>query len=210
MIEPDFNARILKGDDIISLEQKDNGNGSGNEIILKGKEEGTALLEVDYDAIDIKGDNSVTGQYGACYDNRKGLAVIQVGGNHAKVNFGIKDAFGKKKKWDSEFDTVYFFDEGGSVKMEPEAEGSSVAKVEVNNNPAGDSWKTVVPTEGQYEVPVVNGNNIIKVTTVDGKSAYQVVRGAKANFTVENLTSPGQEPVAGDKVRVKQIGRAHV
>jgi hypothetical protein len=80
-----------------------------------------------------------------------------------------------------------------------------VATVSVSHNKGG-SYKTITGNDGTYVVPIVPGNNIIRITDSNGKTAFQVVRGARCSYTVTNLTSKGQPVSVGDTVRVQFEG----
>ena len=203
IIEPDFHANILSGSDIVGIKSGNSGNGTGNSMNITAKKAGTAIVEVTYDAIDIGGNTEYTGRYGASSSNRKGLVIIQVGNSGSStIKFGIEGSNGKVKKWDSEFDTVYFFGKSGTVKMKPSVTGSTISKVEVNNAPSSDTWTEISGNNGEYTVPVADGNNIVRITAADGTVSYQLVRGAKASYTVTNETDPGKDPAVGDKLKI--------
>ena len=134
--------------------------------------------------------------------------VVQVGG-HADVDFGIKGrasqgsleyADSRAKAWDAEFDTLYFTDEKGELKLSPTAD-SAIQKVQISAD-KGKSWTTITDTDGVYTAPIAHGNNIIRVITSDGE-AYQVVRGYKVNVTYKITNDNGNGVVdTGETVRV--------
>lgn len=196
IIEPDFHFNVLweSEDGVISLSDKAN-NMTGGESwkTLTANKEGTAIIEVTYDAIDIRG-GQYNGVYGASDPARTGLVVVQVGGNDSSVDFGIDSMASQgsvvyekssPKVWDAEFDTLYFTGESGELKLTPTASGS-IQSVAVSNN-KGSSWTELSAVEGVYSATITSGNNLIRVTT-DGGVAYQVVRGDKVTISIEELS----------------------
>ena len=215
IIEPDFHFNILSGEDVISLEAIPNQpttNGSGNWQKLIAIGEGTAIVEVTYDAIEITG-SSFDGLYGASDPARCGLFVVTVGADAPGVDFGIESkssagsmvyAEANKKPWDSEFDTLYFFGENGEIKLSPSFAQGNITEVAVSGD-KGESYTVLEGTNGVYTAPIVSGNNIIRVTT-DSGIAYKIVRGDKVELKVKNNTHPGKPVNTGDEVSLTLVG----
>ena len=214
ILTPDFHFDILSGEDVISLTEKDSpSNGNGDWMTVTGLKEGTAIIEVTYDAMQVTGGN-YSGLYGASDPARAGLVVVQVGGTKADVDFGIESKASQgslvysdanKKAWDAEFDTLYFFGESGELKLSPTAADDTITEVAVSND-KGESWNALTAEEGIYTASIVSGNNIIRVTTEKGV-AYQIVRGDKLEYTMSIVQEAGAETVdtivdPGDTVRV--------
>ncbi len=215
IIEPDFHYNILSGEDVIRLEPIENQpttNGSGNWQKLTATREGTAIVEVTYDAINITG-SSFDGVYGASDPARCGLFVVTVGADVPDVDFGIESKASagsmvytetNSKSWDAEFDTLYFIGESGEIKLSPSFEGGNITEVAVSGD-KGESYTVLEFADGVYIAPIVSGNNIIRVTT-DMGIAYQVVRGDKVELKVKNNTHPGKPIAAGDEISLTLIG----
>ena len=219
IITPDFHFDVLSGEDVISLTPVDSNSHSGigdksDWVNVKALKEGTAIIEVSYDAIDVAG-GSWPGLYGAADPERTGLVVVTVGGADKSVDFGI-DSYSaqgsltfsekNKKDWDVEFDTLYFTDNHGELKFSPTA-GSAISEVAVSND-KGDSWTVLKDDEGAYTANIMNGNNILRVTTADGV-AYQVVRGKQIDVSVKEVVDFSDADgliEAGEKVRVSLNG----
>lgn len=218
MIEPDFHYEVLSGEDVISIEPviSGNGNATGNWLDITAKQEGTAILEVTYDAIDI----AKQGVYGACNSKRTGLVVVQVGDTADDVDLGIEcyssNALTYDKEhaqpWDSEFDTLYFTGNEGELQLKPTVTTGSavtISKLEVSHDNGGQ-WKALQKDKDSehYVATIVAGNNLIRATKSDSTtpSAYQLVRGEKADVRVYNRTNPGEALAAGDKVCVMLDG----
>ncbi|MBQ8808672.1 MAG: S-layer homology domain-containing protein, partial [Clostridia bacterium] len=215
IIEPDFHFNIVSGDDVVSLSPYENQpmtNSSGNWRKLTAIGEGTAIIEVTYDAILIDG-GSYSGFYGATDPARTGLFIVTVGTEVPDVDFGIKSKTSagsvvykeeNKKPWDSEFDTLYFFGESGEIKLSPALAGGEVTEVAVSSD-KGNAFKILEASDGIYTAPIISGNNIIRVTTDIG-IAYKIVRGDRIELSVKNITNPGKPVEAGDKISLKLNG----
>lgn len=202
IITPDFNYEIVweSTDNVVSLNHKDSpsagGDGKyGDWRILKAVNEGTAIIEVTFNSVLLSG-GSYDGIYGATDPARTGLLVVQVGGNSANVNFGIDGkasqgsmiyANSTPKVWDAEFDTLYFTGDSGKLDFSPTVTSGTIQKVEVSND-KGKTWTTLSTENGIYTATITSGNNIIKVITSEGTD-YQVVRGDKVSYTVEEVTA---------------------
>jgi len=210
IIMPDFHYTILSGSDVVSLEEKASpSNGDGDWMTLTALKQGTAIIEVTYDAIELSG-GSYDGVYGASDPARTGLLVVQVE-DHADVDFGIESFASlsspeadyipynanNKQAWDAEFDTLYFTGSSGQLKFRPS--GATAAAV---SNDKGSSWTTLSPVNGVYTATIVSGNNILRVTTASG-TAYQVVRGDKISVRYSEKEGDGDKILeSGETVRV--------
>ena len=214
MIEPDFHYEIISGKDVISVTPYEgcSGNAKNNWLDIKGLKEGTAVLEVRYDAIDIvSGDNSSFGNpaftYNASDPARTALVVVQVGGENNDIDFGIET--NSSQAWDVEFDTLYFVGSSSEIDLKPIAETGTIAKVEVSND-KGESYTTLTADEdGMYTAKIVSGNNILKVTKGDGTVSYQVVRGDQITISLLEVAGfSDQDGImeAGEKIRVQLNG----
>lgn len=204
MIEPDFHTEILSGSDVIDVEEVTLGNSSNDKIKITAEKAGLAVIRVTYDAMEISG-GDLPGIYGACDRGREGIVVIQAGSdNKHNVRFGISGSVERSTEWDAEFDTCYFFGDTGKLSMKPECDGG-IAKVSMAD-PEALEWTDVKGNDGTYELTVKPGNNIVRVTTTDGESHYQIVRGCRYSVTITNLTREGKDPVAGDTVKIHLNG----
>ncbi len=219
IITPDFNYNILSGSDVISLTPADSPSNGGSEtdsdwMTVTALKEGTAVIEVSYDAIDIT-EGSWPGLYQASDADRTGLIIVTVGGEDNSVDFGI-DCFSSQggliykesngKAWDAEFDTLYFTGDTGQLELKPTA-NSTVKEVAVSHDKGGN-WDKVKNSNGTYTADIAAGNNIIRVTTEKGV-AYQVVRGGKITTAVTEITgaSDGDGLIeAGESVRITLDG----
>lgn len=207
MIEPDFHYNIISGAEHITMTPVTNvttGNaGSGensNWMDIKAVSAGTVILEVSYDAIQVDGDTTYPGLFGACGEDGKSVVVINIGtGNTANLEITPVHGTHTKSTWDAEVDRVYFLEDTADFSFTTNMSGT----VELSTD-LGKTWNTVSQNdEGVYEAHgLVHGSNILRVT--DGSNVqYQVVRASKLGVTVVNMTRPGDDTiVAGDTVRV--------
>lgn len=207
MIEPDFHYNIISGAEHITMTpvtDKCTGNAgsgeNGNWMDIKAVSAGTVILEVSYDAIQIDGDTTYPGLFGACGEDGKSVVVINIGsGNTNTLKITPVHGTHTKYTWDTEFDRVYFFEDYADFNFTTNMGGT----VELSTD-LGRSWTTVSKNdEGVYEAHgLVHGNNILRVT--EGSNVqYQIVRASKLGMTVVNMTRPGDETiVVGDTVRV--------
>lgn len=221
VIMPDFTYKILNGSDIVSLsEETSPSNGDGDWMRLTALKDGTALIEVTYDAIEISG-GDYDGVYGASDPARSGLFVVQVGEKVAEVDFGIMCLTSQSRPvddnhipydsenprdWDAEFDTLYFTGDKGELEFLPSSE-AEITEVAVSND-KGSTWQRLTANEGVYKAKIVSGNNIIKVTTSAG-TAYQVVRGDQITVTCKEVIGKSDSDgivEAGETIRVALNG----
>lgn len=185
MIEPDFHYSILSGDDVVEVTpvtDQCTGNATGNWMDIKALKDGTALIAVWYDAIDIAGNTTLSGTYGATEPNRYGYVLVNVGPDH-NVTWNPVSHDGD---WDAEFDTVYYYGKNGTFTIAPDGAKS----VTVNNIKADKKYGTakVSAEDGKYNVPVKNGSNLITVNTENGTD-YMLVRAKRIDYSIENKTT---------------------
>lgn len=182
MIEPDFEYKIISGDSV-ALEQQ------GQNAVLTAVKDGISIIEVTYDAIEIGGNTSYTGIYGAIDPMRKGLFIVNVGGDTA-TEITLPE-------WDSDFDTVYFLGETGTYDFAPSS--GSVMTVKCNDE------EVAANDDGTYTLTINQGNNIVSVTA-GNTTEYIIVKGNKVTANIENVTSPDQPIKQGDTVNISFKG----
>lgn len=215
MIEPDFNYEILSGEDCVFVEKvKDNKtNGKGNWIDITGKKEGTAVIAVTYNAIEIEGSGTHGGLFPAISPKRTGIVVINVGEKNSDIStVGVKNAYGNDWCWN--YDTFYYVSPQtkGSLSITPEAQSgiesvavAHVATDEELNSTMGE-WVAAVKSEESYEIPLLEGNNIIKITSNAGGVEYQVIRAGGLNVNYENTSNKDEDIMPGDTVSISFEG----
>jgi hypothetical protein len=188
MIEPDFHYNILSGGDVISVTPDAD---IPNWATITALSEGTAVIEVYYDAIDVGGGTtaaSVAGRYGATKPTLRGLAVVTVGDKGVGGDMSVAG----KAVWDSEFDIFYTLGDSDELPVST-TDGAAISAW----NP-GAGRAEVAAVDGK--VTVYPGNNVLK-SVIGGVTTYKVVRVVKLTpvFTPER-------PEVGDAFSVRLDG----
>ncbi len=182
MIEPDFHYNIVSGDSVTITQQ-------GQNAVIKGVKPGISIIEVTYDAIEIGGNTSYAGIYGAIDPSRKGLFVVNVDGN--------TDTKIELPEWDSDFDTVYFTGESGSYDFAPKSDEAMTVECDGTVIKANDN--------GTYTLPIKQGNNIVSVSA-GGSTEYVIIKGGRLTAHIDNVTNPDSPIKQGDTVQVSFEG----
>ncbi len=192
MIEPDFHYTILSGRDVIDISQTDGGNADGNWANVTAKSSGVAIVEVSYDAIDVQFPKKAE-LYGATNPRRSGVFIVTVGDEYGDIG-GIDI--------DCEYDTKYFTADNASLPLSIEGEDVSVSVANVWQNNLR-TWKNIIAENGVFDVPLANGNNIVKITSGD-TTDYRVIRASKLETVITNETAPKRTEAvcAGDKITI--------
>lgn len=225
MIEPDFNWTVLDGK--ASIKEVDGGNASSNWADVDP--DGTAIVAVDYDAIDVYADNKAStysshgGLYPATSQNRTGVFVIsdeEKGSADAHIKYnndGTEQT--RSEEWDYNYDTWYFDSEDNNPELEFTVDGKGTEKVyyaTVETASNGKSrmsfWKKAEADEnGKYIASLeglkdsAGGTVIIKMKDSTGVS-YRLVRVAEVKVTVANESNPGMDITPGDTVKLSFDG----
>ena len=196
MIEPDFHLEHVSGEDVLKIEPVSGGDASDNWARLTAEEEGVGVYKVTYDAIDIANStiqDREDGRYGAIDPGREGYFVVNAGGNHdTAIDWNIGD-------WDTEMDTVYFFEDEGVFTFSPKAD----KEISVQVAHGSEIFQEVKKEEdGSFQVPVKDGNNIVCVTAGDTKE-YMILKGGKLTYKIENKTT-GKTANNADELKIQQ------
>lgn len=217
-IEPDYHYSVVDlngnaSEDVISVDAK-------GKITAKG--EGTAIVLVTYDAMNVAMEESLykgcekptpNGFYGAIWPENTGVLVVSVGAKDSDIDTGMTinedktpEAKVAGESIDAELDVIYFVGEKGEYTFTPGTRGVSVSVA----NPSIDDTvlsfsgfqKVAANGDGSFSVPLTNGRNIVKLEK-HGKAEYQVITAKSVDVTV-NDTPLGDAFVApGDNVVVK-------
>ncbi|MEG2174413.1 MAG: DUF4430 domain-containing protein, partial [Oscillospiraceae bacterium] len=176
MVEPDFHYNIVSGRDVIAVKpvKSGNGNATGNWLDLEALKPGIAVIEITYDAVRV---GNIL--FGASDPVRKGRAIIRVGGPTETVSWGAL-ASGSDGLWDSELDTVYFYENSGTFQFKPVVSGT-IKRVTCNDATLSDK-------EGVYTAAIRPGNNTLCLETASGAVAYKQIRGAAVTLNVVKTT----------------------
>lgn len=213
-IEPDYHWTVLNTSfqpDQSVVKVDDNG-------VLTAVAPGTAIVQVDYDAIRL---SAMDGDlWSKLWAENMGTFVVTVDAdadNAPADNIGL--AYKPGKPMDAEHDILYYMsDQPGHYLTFTPTEGSSVAVANpvvdtVNNTvayPKAFSTDNVTVNEdGSVTVLLTYGRNIIRTTSADGASNYQVL--SAKPITCE-ITTPRADGLAipGDEITFKFDGLFHV
>ena len=189
IIQPDFHVNVLYGENVVSVTPLAN---QSSLFTLTALQPGTAVIEVYYDAI-YNENRGVHTLYGATNPVRHSVIVISVDQNTAYANFN---------DWDTEFDTVYHLNTQTNGYFPLDATRISAVEVAHVANGTLGQWQSLSPAHGAYSVPVFAGNNIIRITDVNGAQDYQIVRGAQITPIINN----GQAIIPGRLFTVRFEG----
>ncbi|MBQ0059334.1 MAG: hypothetical protein KBS83_05180, partial [Lachnospiraceae bacterium] len=165
------------------------GNGGNNWMDVKALKPGTAVVIVSYDKIVVGGNTALGGTYPETANKNYAVAIFNVGSELAKINWNIVG----KDSWDAEFDTYYYAGDTGTFSIAP----AGVESITVVSNGVPVN---VEAEDGIYNVPVVEGNNLIWAEGSFGMACLPV-RAVKIGYTFKNNTSG--ESAENDTVDVK-------
>lgn len=221
-IDPDFHYTVLNEngvEDNSIIEISDSGK-------ITPKSKGTAIVLVSYDAMichhttnvgvsDVKTNGAF---FSAIWPENTGVFVVAVD----EPESGIKSNMLINQYWsdtngtdkvdstniDAELDVLYYPAENGSFPYTFTPDGAtsvSVATPTLETNILsykGFSTDSVkANTDGSYTVHLGLGRNIVKLTSATG-SAYQVITAKPVTYTINNISHPDEEFIAGDFVSV--------
>lgn len=195
---PNFNFTIIKGEDVISLtETTSNGNleeGAYDKAEVKAEKEGTAVVQVNYDARKYGGTT-----YGACSDVNTAYVVFTVG-EKGTATIETNDEFANWRH----YDTIYYSD-GETVPYDftVNTENAKSVKVTVNG----------IEIQGngdKYTANLENRSNIIGIeaTDADGhvSSMYRIIDARFIEINVKNKVSGDDVIHTGDTAIVSFRG----
>lgn len=163
IIEPDFHYSVTGS----AVTVDENG-------LITAIEEGSAIVTVTYDAINVNG--FVGGPFfGAIYPENTGVFVVTVGNSGEVIESDL----------DSEFDVVYFTGDKGSYTIDTDED------VQVLNPVTDTEFSDVAPNgDGTATVPLKEGRNIVKTG-----NNYRVITAKKLSYTINGgeTVHPGDE-----------------
>ena len=220
-IEPDFNYTIIGLDgkpsnDVIEID---------NNWVIRTKGAGTAIVQVTYDAIYLEQYNAsgVASPYyygalwGAILPENTGTFVVTVDGTEdpaLRPNMGIRSGYNANEFVDSEHDVFYYLssEPGYEYTFTPE----NVATVSLANPTLGSNISTYSGFEnvtangdGSYTLLLTRGRNIVKLTSANGASHFQILNAKPTSYEISNVTNPGFPIQPGDQVKVQFEGLFH-
>ncbi len=212
-LEPDYHYTVISenGEEDNSVVNVDN-NG-----LLTAVGSGTAIVLVTYDAINA---NYALGGpfFSALWAENTGVFVVSVDASVSGITSGMlineslnTDASHKLATTavDAELDVFYYLEEQGgydytftpsgvtSVTLAQPVVGSTMTTYN------GFSTDNVANNgDGSYTLRLIQGRNIVKLTSAAGEM-FQVLTAKAVNYTLTNLTTPGNEYTPGDEISVK-------
>ncbi|MDR1563260.1 MAG: chitobiase/beta-hexosaminidase C-terminal domain-containing protein [Dysgonamonadaceae bacterium] len=218
-IEPDFHYKIIGIDgnpsnDVIEIDENQ---------VIRTKGRGTAIVQVTYDAIDVRIDGTTPFYYGALWSalwpENTGTFVVTVDEPEDAAivrNMTIQEDVeaGRKNYVDSEHDVFYYLatEPGYTYTFKPDGVSAvSVANPTLESNISVYTGfrDVMVNDDGSYTVLLTFGRNIIRLTSETGASEYQVITAKPVSYEIVNATNPGEPVQRGDKVTVQFEGFYH-
>ncbi len=192
--------------------------------VITANGNGTAIVKVTYDAINIAYDSADSskgngvkdsyasnGFFGALWPENTGVFVVTVGAGDSGIDKGTTLEFPNgTRAVDADFDVIYFTGDSGSYSFTPATSGVtvSVANPTVGsyddcNSMTFSGFRTLTANaDGSYDVPLTDGRNILKLEK-DGKANYQVLNAKKTNITVNGMPLDECVVCAGEELSIK-------
>ena len=225
-IEPDFHYTVINENGVVDNSVVD----IDAKGVVSAKSEGTAIVLVTYDAINLNTFSNGTfspymgGPYfGAIWPENTGTFVVTVGGSESGIvpNIIVNEQLNVDTKKiaginvDAEHDVFYYVDDNGyDYTFTP----TGVSSVSIAYPVVGESAATysgfssngvTAHANGSYTVKLIHGRNIVKLTSASGQSEYQVFTAKKAKCEVRNLSNPNENIQPGDEISVVFDGLFH-
>lgn len=231
-VDPDYHYTVLningeEDNSVITLERYTTSTDPWTTLTAVGK--GTAIVLVTYDAIHaVQIDKDQTNDYyggadwSAIWPENTGVFVVTVGDEESGIqtnmfaNRGYNDAEHKLAvdSLDAEHDVIYFLADEGHANYTFSPEG--VVKVEIaypvigGNSASYPKFEEVAMAEDDsYTLQLKNGRQIVRMTNAQGVSEYQVITAKPCTREITNLSRPGENFRAGDKVGIQYAGLFH-
>lgn len=177
-IEPDFEIQVADNEIVRVEKQKE------NHFVITGLKQGVTKLKVSYNAIEVLTKDDFYLYYAS---NKK---------REVEITFAVGDGFAQKievkaanKAFDSEFDTVYFEGESGSLELDI----ADADFVKCND-------KIVNGVNDKFKLTIKEGANFIEIMK-DGNRSFMTIYGAKVKVvvSVDNYS-------VGNKIKIKVHG----
>ncbi len=193
-IEPEFEVEVMQGDSVRIERTRE------NKFDVVGVKSGVTQVKIKYQAIEV-----LSGGKWFCYnassENREVVANFAVGGDFVEdVDIKIlSDLYeGKNKVFDSEFDTIYYQGDSGTIKVQINGASSVLCQ--------GKATSQI--SENVFELQIKNGANIFEIVKGD-KRQFVTIYGAKISIDIQNengeITSDNKIQV-GDNIKIKVNG----
>ena len=215
-LEPDYHYTVLNTEfkpdnSVVEISEKG---------LLKAKSEGTAIVQVRYDAMNAE---LAGGKLWSCiWAENVGTFVVTVGDKAEGIKSNMKLPYEQPNRTgeiDAEHDIFYYPEGGDGFDFTFTPEGVSAVtvanpSVDLTANtlsyPDGFSAKNVTKNaDGSYTVHLTYGRNIVCLTDGAGKSIYQVMSAKPVSYTYGQEIRNDKYILPGDKVVVNYKGLYH-
>ena len=233
--EPDMHYTVLDSnfqpsDKVIEIDNADTTTSAWSTVKAKG--EGTAIVLVTYDGINLNYFNNAEkrdylgGEYwGAIWPENTGVFVVTVGGSNSSVipNMTVNEEYNMDalrlagNNVDAEHDVFYYLDsaEGFYFTFKPEG----VASIEIATPIVTETEMKYIGfsnigvsknEDDSYTILLKEGKTIVRMTDAGGNSAYQVLRAKPCHREITNVTRENSHIFQpGDKVKIQYSGLYH-
>ncbi|MBR1630718.1 MAG: InlB B-repeat-containing protein, partial [Paludibacteraceae bacterium] len=228
MIEPDFHFSVLNLNG-----QPDNSVVTIENEVLRAKSTGTANVLVTYDAIDLRYYNNGAKagfvgaeHWGAIWPENTGVFVVTVGEEasltpNMTINVGQNSAASKLSgdNVDAEHDVFYYLDTTSIGGAEYTFKPTGVSSVQIAYPTIGSqsvsysgfsSNGVTLNADGSYTLLLREGSQIIRLTDMSGKNAYQILRAKPCHreITIQGREFTGKY-LPGDVLNIQYSGLYH-
>ncbi len=193
-IEPKFEVEVMQGDSVRIERTRE------NKFDVVGVKSGVTQVKIKYQAIDV-----LSGGKWFCYnassENREVVANFAIGEDFVEdVDIKIlSDLYeGKNKVFDSEFDTIYYQGDSGTIKVQINGASSVLCQ--------GKATSQI--SENVFELQIKNGDNVFEIVKGD-KRQFVTIYGAKISIDIQNENgeiAADNKIQVGDKIKIKVNG----
>lgn len=231
-VDPTYHFKVVnlngeEDDSVISLERYSTSTDPWTTLTAVGK--GTAIVLVTYDALQAviidkatRTDYMGGKNWSAIWPENTGVFVVTVGDEESGIktnmwaNKGHNDLEHKLAvdSLDAEHDVIYYLAGEGHADYTFTPEG--VTKVEIayptigTNSASYSSFEEVAKAEdNSYTLQLKEGRNIVRLTNASNVSEYQVITAKPCTREITNISRPGKNFRAGDKVSIQYAGLFH-
>lgn len=231
-VDPTYHFKVVnlngvEDNSVISLERYTTSTDPWTKLTAVGN--GTAIVLVTYDALQAviidkatKTDYMGGKNWSAIWPENTGVFVVTVGDADSGIksnmfaNKGTNTAENKLAvdTLDAEHDVIYYLASEGHADYTFTPEG--VTKVEIayptigTNSASYSTFEEVTKADdGSYTLQLKGGRNIVRLTNASNVSDYQVITAKPCTREITNLSRPGKNFRAGDKVSIQYAGLFH-
>lgn len=233
MIEPEFHYSVIDGEaDIqVAKDSKGNmlgGNAEGNWVDIMPN--GTAIVAVNYEALDVYTSSDEHGTHGGLYPatnpERTSVFVLSNSENGtatANISYNSNGLTSSRPAaWDYNYDNWFYLDTDTAPTLDftVTSKGTTTVQYAVvtTNKTTMESklsgWTTLTPdSDSSYHASLLafrsaelaGGTVVIKMTDDSGTS-YSLARVAEVSAKIENASNPGEDIMPGDNVTLSFEG----